>query len=108
MLVDEKSVIVTKFRYFQVFDWDYITSNDEIGEVQVIDNISDHDDHPFCNDLPFCNDFPFCNDLLHEVPLSQVDLVDGEEQWRLLHRMTGPRDQVIIILICQHLIQGIK
>ena len=90
----KKSLNVTRFRYFQVFDWDYITSNDEIGEVQVIDNISDHD--------PFCNDLPVGYGHLHQVPLSQVDLVDGEEQWRLLHRMTGPRDQVIIILICQH------
>merc|ERR1712130_397966 len=46
---------------FQVFDWDYITSNDEIGEVQV--------------------------------PLCKVNLSEGEQQWRLLHRMTGPRDQ---------------
>ena len=33
---------------------------------------------------------------LDQVPLCQVNLLYGEEQWRLLHRMTGPRDQVII------------
>ena len=31
---------------------------------------------------------------LEKVPLAQVNLIAGEEQWRLLHRMTGPRDQV--------------
>ena len=33
------SLVVTRVRFLQVFDWDYITSNDEIGEVQVI-NVS--------------------------------------------------------------------
>ena len=38
-------------------------------------------------------------DHLDQVPLCQVNLADGEQQWRLLHRMTGPRDQVIFIII---------
>ena len=53
----------------------------------------DHNDHPN-NHL----DDEFIDDL-NQVPLCQVNLSDGEQQWRLLHRMTGPRDQVINIII---------
>ena len=52
-------------------------------------NHANHDDH-----LDHHTDL----DNIEQVPLCKVNLSEGEQQWRLLHRMTGPRDQVMTII----------
>ena len=83
--------VVTKTLVLQVFDWDLITGDDDIGEVsiQYLDLLLSHNDSTIAINSVKKKFFL----VQIRIPLANIDLQNGTDQWIEIEKLTNVEGQ---------------